>query len=319
IDGNEGRKEERGEGWELATDSWGVLRANRGMVISTETRAGAAAPVKDIGETVQRLTAAHELQESLLEQAQHHEAQQPGTDQSEIANALRDQNDTIRGGLETDDNLFPELSEPQLVLSSAASTALTAGKSTHIASNEHLALTTGFSVGIATGMSFLASIRERFSVFVQRMGITMVAAAGKVSLEAKTDGMSLLAQKVVEIISEQGSINITTPNEITLNAGGTQLTLNSNGAFVHTEGQCLIHCAAFDIPAPEAKPLNIACKPHNEQFTFVNKETGKPLSNVKYKIVKESGEIIDGITDAAGKTMRVATSGTEKLIVHLVH
>jgi type VI secretion system secreted protein VgrG len=47
IDGNKGRKEARGEGWELATDAWGVLRANQGMVISTETRAGATAPVKD--------------------------------------------------------------------------------------------------------------------------------------------------------------------------------------------------------------------------------------------------------------------------------
>ncbi|MFM0351835.1 type VI secretion system Vgr family protein, partial [Paraburkholderia sp. RL17-347-BIC-D] len=26
IDGNKGRKEARGEGWELATDAWGVLR-----------------------------------------------------------------------------------------------------------------------------------------------------------------------------------------------------------------------------------------------------------------------------------------------------
>jgi type VI secretion system secreted protein VgrG len=318
IDGNKGRKEARGEGIEIATDANAVMRAP-GILITTETRAGATAPVKDMGETVQRLTAARELQESLLEQAQYHEAQQSGTDQSEITSALKAQNDGIRGGPKTDDNLFPELSEPQLVLASAASTALTAGKSTHIASNEHLALTTGLSVGIAAGKSLVVSIRERFSVFVQRMGITMVAAAGKISLEAKTDGMSLLAQKIVEIISEQGPINLKTPNEITLNAGGTQLTLNSNGAFIYTEGQCLFHCAGFDIPGPVAKPLNMSSKPHDEQFTFVNKTTGKPLPNVKYRIVRESGGIVDGITDATGKTMRVATNGAEKLTVHLVH
>jgi type VI secretion system secreted protein VgrG len=318
IDGNKGRKEARGEGIEIATDANAVMRAP-GILITTETRAGATAPVKDMGETVRRLTAARELQESLLEQAQYHEAQQSGTDQSEITSALKAQNDGIRGGPKTDDNLFPELSEPQLVLASAASTALTAGKSTHIASNEHLALTTGLSVGIAAGKSLVVSIRERFSVFVQRMGITMVAAAGKISLEAKTDGMSLLAQKIVEIISEQGPINLKTPNEITLNAGGTQLTLNLNGAFIYTEGQCLFHCAGFDIPGPVAKPLNMSSKPHDEQFTFVNKTTGKPLPNVKYRIVRESGGIVDGITDATGKTMRVATNGAEKLTVHLVH
>ena len=319
IDGNEGRKEERGEGWELATDSWGVARANKGLLVTTETRSGATAPVKDMGETVQRLTAARELQESLIEQALCHEAQQPGADQSDIGSALKDQNDAIRGGLGSIDHPFPELSEPHLVMASAAGVALTAEQSTHIASNEHLALTTGLSVGIAAGKSMVASIRERFSVFVQRMGITMVAAAGKVSLEAKTDGMSLLAQKAVDVISEQGSINLKTPNAITLNAGGTQLTLNSDGVFIHTGGQCLIHCTEFDISEPETKPLGIGSRSHDEQFTFISKESGKPFSNVKYRIVKESGEAIDGITDAEGKTMRVTTSSAEKMVVHLVH
>jgi len=51
IAGNAGRKEARGEGFELATDAWGVLRASQGMLITTEARSGASAPVKDMGET----------------------------------------------------------------------------------------------------------------------------------------------------------------------------------------------------------------------------------------------------------------------------
>ena len=63
----------------------------------------------------------------------------------------------------------------------------------------------------------------------------------------------------------------------------------------------------------------IPAKPHDEQFTLVNKATGKPLSNAKYKIVKESGETIEAVTDAEGKTMRVVTNGAEQLVVHLIH
>jgi type VI secretion system secreted protein VgrG len=262
---------------------------------------------------------ARELQESLLQQAQYQDAQQAGTDQAEISEALRTQNNAIRGGTKTSSDKFPELSEPQLVLASAAGTALTSEQSTHIASNEHLALTTGESVGIAAGKSLLASIRERFSVFVQRMGITMIASAGRILFQAKTDGVSIFAQKLIEISSTQGTINITAPKEITLNAGGTQLTLNASGAFIHTNGQCLIHCADFDTPGPENKPLNLSTKPHDEQFTLVNKVTGKPLVNAKYKIVKETGETIEGVTDAEGKTTRVITDGAEQLMVHLIH
>ncbi|WP_322047689.1 type VI secretion system Vgr family protein [Paraburkholderia sp. J67] len=318
IDGDYGRAQARGVGIEIATDANAVMRAP-GMLITTEARKGATAPMKDMGETVARLTAARELQESLLQQAQYQDAQQAGTDQAEISEALKAQNNAIKGGARTSSNKFPELSEPQLVLASAASTALTAEQSTHIASNEHLALTTGLSVGIAAGKSLLASVQERFSVFVQRMGITMIAAAGRILFQSKTDGMSLLAQKMIEIVSAQGVINIKTPNEITLNAGGTQLTLNASGAFIHTDGQCLIHCADFDTPGPESKPLEMPKKPHDEQFTLVNKATGKPLVNMKYKVVKETGEEIEGITDAEGKTMRVITHGAEQLMIHLIH
>lgn len=318
IEGDKGRTQARGEGIEIATDANAVMRAP-GILITTEARDGATAPMKDMGETVQRLTAARDLQESLLQQAQYQDAQQAGTDQAEISDALKAQNNAIRGTAKSTSNKFPELSEPQLVLASAASTALTAEQSTHIASNEHFALTTGQSVGIAAGKSFLASIRERFSVFVQRMGITMIAAGGKILFEAKTDGISLLAQKLIEIASAQGPINIKTPKEITLNAGGTQLTLNESGAFIHTNGQCLIHCADFDTPGPENKHLDMPTKPHDEQFILVNKVTGKPLANVKYKIVKETGETVEGVTDAAGKTMRIITNGAEQLMVHLIH
>ena len=39
----EGRKEKRGEGYELRTDGWGVLRAAKGMLVTTEARPGAEA------------------------------------------------------------------------------------------------------------------------------------------------------------------------------------------------------------------------------------------------------------------------------------
>ena len=58
-------REARGEGWELATDAWGVARAGRGMLITTEARANAAGAAKDMTETTARLDAAREAQADL--------------------------------------------------------------------------------------------------------------------------------------------------------------------------------------------------------------------------------------------------------------
>ncbi|VVD27320.1 Type VI secretion system secreted protein VgrG (fragment) [Paraburkholderia dioscoreae] len=107
IDGNEGRKEERGEGWELATDSWGVARANKGLLVTTETRPGATAPVKDMGETVQRLTPARELHEDLAQLAQQHKAQDARASPRDATQAIRAQNDAFRGGAPTYDDPSP--------------------------------------------------------------------------------------------------------------------------------------------------------------------------------------------------------------------
>ena len=60
IEDTRGRKEARGEGWELRTDGHGVARAAQGMLITTEARPNAASHIKDMGETCHRLTAAAE-------------------------------------------------------------------------------------------------------------------------------------------------------------------------------------------------------------------------------------------------------------------
>ncbi len=186
---------------ELRTDLWGVLRAARGLLVSTEARSNAKNHAKDIGETVTRLTQARDIQESLAGLAQEHGAQQHDADQSDVARSLKEQNDAIRGSGDSDGKDFPEFTAPHLVLASPAGIETTTAGSTHIASDQNLALTTGGHIGVAAGKSFLASIANVFSVFVQKLGIMLVAASGKVHVEAQDDRIEIIAKKALELIS----------------------------------------------------------------------------------------------------------------------
>jgi type VI secretion system secreted protein VgrG len=150
IEDTAGRKDARGEGFELRTDGHGAIRAARGMLITTEARANAAGPIKDMGETTARLNAARNEHEALADLAQRHGAQetpgpQPGQ-QAEVAAAIKSQNDALKGG----GGNFPELSAPHLVLSSPADIETSTAQSTHIASGGHTAITSGKSVSIAS-------------------------------------------------------------------------------------------------------------------------------------------------------------------------
>ncbi|MGV2290593.1 type VI secretion system tip protein TssI/VgrG [Trinickia sp. YCB016] len=261
IRGNAGRQEARGEGVELRTDGHGVFRSARGMLITTEARIDARAHAKDMGETVQRLTKARDLQESLSELSQQHAAQEKNADQSEVAKAIREQNDAIRGGARTDDNPFPELAESHLVLASPAGIQSSTAGSTHLASNEHLALTTGGHIGIAAGKSFFASVANAFSLFVHKLGIALVAASGKVRIESQSDRVELIAKRVVEIMSTTDWIELKAKQGIRINGGGSELEISRAGIIGFTDGQYLMHAADHRDAGPQTKPIVFPGRP----------------------------------------------------------
>jgi type VI secretion system secreted protein VgrG len=241
IDGNAGRQDGRGQGFELRSDGVGVLRAAEGLLITSEPRPQALAHITDMGETIQRLAQGRTVHENLAALAQQHGAQEYSADQSDVAMALKLQNDAIKGS--KGNGGFPGLAEPHLVLSSPTGIETTAAASTHIASGEHIALSAGSHVSVATGKSMYASVAHKFSLFVHQLGMTLIAASGKVQIQAQTDDMELLAQKVLDIISTNGWINLKAKEGIRLNGGGTELVLSAEGIKGMTDGVSHVHAA----------------------------------------------------------------------------
>jgi type VI secretion system secreted protein VgrG len=88
IDDTSGRKDERGEGWELATDAWGILRAGKGLLITTDARANAESHTKDLREALARLTNARQEQEAQAKLAEKAGAQDPVGHQADVARCL---------------------------------------------------------------------------------------------------------------------------------------------------------------------------------------------------------------------------------------
>ncbi|WP_260428458.1 type VI secretion system Vgr family protein, partial [Burkholderia sp. Bp9031] len=112
ITRKKGRADARGKGFDLRTDDWGVVRALKGLFVSTDGQPGGPGHAKDAKEAVGRLTQARELQESLTNLAQQHDAQQRDADQSDVTRAIKARNDAIRGTPSGGADDFPELTEP---------------------------------------------------------------------------------------------------------------------------------------------------------------------------------------------------------------
>jgi len=239
----------------LRTDAHGVMRAAQGMLVTTERRSDAQGHAKDMGETVERLAQALAQQENLTRLAQQHSAQHSNTDQSDIAKAIKAQNDAIRGEGKTA-GAFPEFTTPHLTFASPVGIQTTTAGSTHLASDEHLGLTTGGHVGVAVGRSWFASVAERFSVFVHKLGIKLIAASGKVRVEAQSDDVEVIAKRAVEIMSTSDWIVLKAKKGIRVNGGGSELEISSAGILGFTDGQHMVHASDHKMEMPQARPLD---------------------------------------------------------------
>ncbi|MEZ2351662.1 type VI secretion system Vgr family protein [Caballeronia sp. RCC_10] len=324
IDGNKGRQEARGEGFELRTDAHGVARAAKGLLVTTEARSNAQNHALDMGETIARLTQARDLHESLSESAQRHGAQDATHNQNDATLAIKSANDEIRGTGKGSpySGGYPEFAAPHLTLASAAGIQTTAAGSTHIASNQHFAVTSGRNVSIAAAGSMFASVVNTFSLFVHKAGMRLVAAAGKIRLEAQSDGVEIVARKDADIVSADGWINLTAAKGIRLNGGGSVVEISLSGLRGFTGGEFLVHAASHGTDVPQARPVRLPVLPEQPgilaaHHVLIEHDTGFVLPNQPYRITVDDGRVLEGVSNALGETEIVTSNEVALATVEL--
>jgi type VI secretion system secreted protein VgrG len=300
IEDTPGRLDPRGEGWELTTNAFGVARAGQGMLITTEERPNAASHIKDMGETIQRLSTAAELQEQLAGMAQHYGAQEKQDSQQEGAvQDLKSQNQGIRGGK----GEFPELAAPHLVVASPAGIELSSAQSTHIASSRHTAITTGKSLSIASIDGLFASIGKTFRLFVHKAGMKLIAAGGKVSVQAQDDDVEIIANKVLALLSESDWVTIRGKKGVRLQGANHMIEISDQTQFF-TSSPVLFH-GNLETLAPKGVSQALNEKPtgyHFDQEVNFLDMNGKPAEKVSYELVRDDDTVTGGKTDSSGST-----------------
>jgi len=306
IEDNTGRKEARGEGWELRTDGHGVARAAKGLLITTEARQAASGAIKDMGETARRLTVASEYHQLLAEVAQKNGAQEAGNNQADVAAHVQAQADAVRGSARAK-NGFPELAAPHLVVASPTGIATTSGRDTHMASERHTAVTSGKDLSMVVGANLFASIRQTFRLFVQKAGMKMVAAAGDIDMQALSDNIKLLAK--LEISHTANRITISAKEEVVINGGGSYAKFASGSIEMGTSGPFVAHAAKHSLPPAKSVDMAMTMPPIADvvgkghgvlHLGTHSAAAGKVGIGLPYKLYKDGAVIDQGQLDDQG-------------------
>ncbi|MFJ3008284.1 type VI secretion system tip protein VgrG [Pseudomonas fluorescens] len=292
----------RGEGFELRTDRHGAVRAGAGLLITTEPRPNESKHHKDLPETAERLATASDQQDGFATQAKELQAQEPG-DQDDVAKALHAQHQGVLGSgpANLTANEFPEFTEPHLVLASPAGIALTTPRSSHIATGEHLALSSTGHTSFSIGKRLLASASRGMRLFVQSMGWRLVAASGDIDVKALKDSINLLAK--LNITANADRITITAKTELVIQGGGSATTYNAGGITHTTSGPYTAHAANFAYTGAKslAGVFPEPPKPGKGNLELFNQYAGRQgIKEGDYEVIDALGKSIKGKLDAKG-------------------
>ena len=302
-----------GSGFDLKSDAYGAVRAAQGLYVSTHPKAAASQPL-DVRETQQQLINAETMLESLSDVSIKHEAE-----------SLKDGHDALRAFTDATQKNVPggastsgrtagggtgnanAFDQPVMLFGSPGGLALSTQHSLHVAATEHVNLISAQSTHIATDKSFVASIGEKLSLFVQNAGMKLFAAKGSIEVRSQSDDMELAAQKTIKMISTASRVEIAADQGISMTSGGAYIKVAGGNIRIHAPGKVDVKGGKrkFNGPASMGYPLPSARPDQPGQLELLHEYQN--LDGVKggaFSVLDANGGLIkQGALDPSGHTI----------------
>ncbi|WP_154060502.1 type VI secretion system Vgr family protein [Enterobacter hormaechei] len=242
-------KQQRGEGFELRTDSWGAIRAQKGLFISADGQAKAQGLQREMQAALKELDAAREVTSGL-----RHAAQAAQAELADLEKQTTFMNQTLS-----------DLKQQALLLSAPSGIAQVTPASVQVSAGENLIVTAGQHADISIAKKLTLAVGDILSLFAHKLGIKMYASEGKVDIQAQSDALNLFAKEKLSVASSDNSVVISAKKEILLVCGGTFIRLSDAGVEVGTGKNVTLKCIA--VQQQSAATLNSTlslpsgCKP----------------------------------------------------------
>ncbi|EPL2543752.1 type VI secretion system tip protein VgrG [Klebsiella pneumoniae] len=233
-------RQPRGEGFELRTDSWGAIRAQKGIFISADGQAQAQGQVLAMEPAVSLLKGAVNQVTEWGSLTQTHHNVIPDT-----------------GPLSALTTGASDLKQPTLLMSAPQGIAAVTPETTLLHSGNGLYLQSLGEVNITTAQRCSLNASQAISLLAQQEGMRLVSAKGPLQVESHGDILSLTALKDITVQSTQGHLQLTAKNGITLGCGGAYIRLTPQGEVqIHGPGVISLK-GQHDLQGPvsEAFPL----------------------------------------------------------------
>ncbi|WP_426343960.1 type VI secretion system Vgr family protein [Pseudoduganella sp. R-32] len=219
----DGCADPRGEGVELRSDKSIAVRGEAGVIVTTERSSATEGRQMDVTRMTSLLEGIVNLAKELKERARESEGDRLSVEQLEKA---------------LDDLRTFGADQPASMVVLAATKGIVNGSHAgfSVAAAQDIDFGTATNISLSAGESTAIRSAEDISLFANEGALKAISAGGKVSIQAQSEQMEILAKKVVEIISTSDWITISAKNGIRINGGGSEIELTSGGIKGYTSG-----------------------------------------------------------------------------------
>jgi type VI secretion system secreted protein VgrG len=297
------KREQRGEGFELRTDGWGVVRGAKGLFLSADAQSGAIGQTRDMAAAKSQIDAANLLTKNLSKSA------------SSVGAEMAD----FQAQIDLLNQQINDFKQAALLASAPAGMALTTAASAHIGAGDNLSLVAGGTQSWTALKNLVGLAGGAVSFFAQKLGIKLIANQGKIDIQAQNDAMTLAALKDLNISSSAGVVTIA-GKSVLLAAGGGYFKINESGEV--ESGSPIKFTIKANMASDDPERMDVLSemvpKVYRIQHQFLD-DNDQPYVGRKYEIRDaEDKVLLTGKTDAEGKTGFVDNLSTENYFSNLI-
>ncbi|MEH8994284.1 type VI secretion system tip protein VgrG [Klebsiella quasipneumoniae subsp. quasipneumoniae] len=296
-------RQPRGEGFELRTDSWGAIRAQKGIFISADGQAQAQGQALDMEPALARLSAALLEMESLAASAL--QAQALAADVSRQQKLLKQKIEQLHG---------------EVILGSAPNgIALVSGKDMQFSASDNLTLTAGKQLDVGAHKDFTMAVGKQLSLY-SHGGVKLFSSQNDIDIQAEGGNITTWSTEDTHISSGRKMV-ITAQDELTLICGGGYIKITGGNVEIGGSGKLLIKNSGIKkAGAGSMQGVMRSFEPStfDEKFIIRNALTKEPLPGRAYKITMPDGSVVSGVTDASGATSLNSSDVIDNMIISLV-
>lgn len=295
-------KQKRGEGFELRTDSWGAIRAQKGMFISADGQAKAQGNVLEMGAALARLSAALVEMESLAASAQ--QAQALAADVSRQQKLLRQK--------------IEQLHEEVILGSAPKGMALVSGEDMQLSASDNLTLTAGKQLDIGAQKDFTLAAGKQLSLY-SREGAKLFSSNNDIDIQAQGGNITTWSTQDTHISSGKKLV-VTAQDELTLICGGGYIKIKGGNVEIGGPGKLLVKNAGIKKAGSgsmQGVMKSFEPSTFDEKFVITHPVSGKPLANQNYDIHMPDGKVLSGVTDSSGNSSLIMSKAVDGLKIVL--